>query len=375
MNKKMAPSHWESLIEDLFLRVLDCFDYKERYILGMGKLCASALNIRLLNIDRRRFSKSFASKSQFRDARQFPASPGQDACSFILNQKMEFVRRVRDTVLVCKRWSTLCLQNPPQHAELAFQLQDTTAPSYLTWLAQSSQRAEKLSISIADAQVFDEEFEEQYPLLPQQSLNSLLGLLFTGSSMLRTLAIIGPHNQDEFIHLEDYDYMEQGYTWDHWVGSLQLLRQLEHLILAVEFVPGREQLNPVPENFFTAPQDFFTDMNLKVISCHCFHWLKVCMSDAKTSMRPQFGECHQLRGGHKRFRVQYSDTRFEGPNGRMSRWYLVTDCHNQGNYLNCACFALHPKAVDSYPSLYSSLFASANLLTGNLNICSRCLWK
>ena len=40
----MAPSHWADLLDDLFLRVLDCFDFKERWLLGLAKLCASALN-------------------------------------------------------------------------------------------------------------------------------------------------------------------------------------------------------------------------------------------------------------------------------------------------------------------------------------------
>ena len=99
------------------------------------------------------------------------------------------MRRVRYAVLVCKRWSTLCLENPAQLAETAFQLQNTSVPSYLTWLEQSSKRAEKLEITILSS-------GEGYPLLPQQTLNSFLVRLSNCSPLLRTLAISGPHEED-----------------------------------------------------------------------------------------------------------------------------------------------------------------------------------
>ena len=160
-------------------------------------------------------------------------------------------------MLVCKRWSNLCLENPPQLAEATFQLQNTTAPSYLTWLAQSSRRAEKLRITSLN----DQHPGKSYPLLPQQSLNSLLVRLSTCSPLLRTLAISGPH-EEEFTFQGDCGYLEQGYVWDHWAGSLHLLSQLEHLILDVEFGPVDPDLADYGD--VRVPQDFFTGMNLKV---------------------------------------------------------------------------------------------------------------
>ena len=82
------------------------------------------------------------------------------------------------------------------------------------------------------------------------------------------LAIAGPHFLEEFQFLGDLEYVRQGYTWDHWAGSLHLLSQVEHLVLEVEFVPVLEDLQVTP-----VPQDFFMGMNLKVIFYHCFHQL------------------------------------------------------------------------------------------------------
>jgi len=44
--------------------------------------------------------------------------------------------RVRDTVLVCKRWSTLCLDHPPRNPQLAIQLKKDYHPTYLHWIAK-----------------------------------------------------------------------------------------------------------------------------------------------------------------------------------------------------------------------------------------------
>jgi len=44
--------------------------------------------------------------------------------------------RVRDTVLVCKHWSSLCLQNAPRVSELEVQLKKDCSPSYLHWIAK-----------------------------------------------------------------------------------------------------------------------------------------------------------------------------------------------------------------------------------------------
>ena len=174
------------------------------------------------------------------------------------------MRRVRYTVLVCKRWSTLSLENPPQYKELAFQLQNTSSPSYLTWLAQSAGHAEKLDITTMSAKPPG----EGYPWLPRQSLNNLLAMLSVCSPLLRTLAIKGPPQQDEFKFQDDEDsfYMLQGYRWEHWGDTLALLRQVDHLILAVEFAPLIGGPN-------TVPQEIFMGMKLKVISCHCFYLL------------------------------------------------------------------------------------------------------
>ena len=173
-------------------------------------------------------------------------------------------------MLVCKRWSTLCLENPAQQAETAFQLQNTTAPSYLTWLAQSSRRAEKLSITIMDAQ----NSGEKYPLLPQQTLNSLLASLSTCSPLLQTLSISGPH-EEEFTFQRDPKYWEQGYIWDYWGGSLRLLSLVELLVLEVDFGPVDED----GEGFegMEVPEDFFVGMNMKVIICHRFLQLEISM--------------------------------------------------------------------------------------------------
>ena len=77
--------------------------------------------------------------------------------------------------------------------------------------------------------------------------------------------------------------MRQGYTWDHWAGSLRLLRQVEHLILEVEFVPVREEFQVSP-----VPQDYFTGMNLKVIFCYSFCLPEICMPEACLSTRACF---------------------------------------------------------------------------------------
>ena len=152
---RMATSHWGDLLEDLFLRVLDCFDYRERYILGLAKLCASSLNS---IIKTQKPFKKHSRITKLWNARQIQTkTPAWNP-----RRKVEVcMHRVRDTVLVCKRWSTLCLENPPHHAKLVIQLQNTTTPSYLTWLAQSSRRAEKLGIIINS-----KSSEEGYPRCP-----------------------------------------------------------------------------------------------------------------------------------------------------------------------------------------------------------------
>ena len=199
-----------------------------------------------------------------------PTNPDQAARLVFSTCKWTYARRVKYTVLVCKRWSDLCLENPPQQAELAVQLQNTSAPSYLAWLADSSRHAERLDITINPRIP-----PRGYPLLPQQSLNSLLTKLSTCSPLLRTLAISVPHDYEEIVAVEDCDYTGQGYTWDSWASSLRLLSQVENIILEVEFVPNPNTLSHGGELIqgSPVPQDIFMGLNLQVISCHRFHWL------------------------------------------------------------------------------------------------------
>lgn len=61
--------------------------------------------------------------------------------------------RVRDVVLVCKRWSHLCLENPPQQEALTLTLDASTRSSYLRWLARTGKAVQKTEVILPDLQV------------------------------------------------------------------------------------------------------------------------------------------------------------------------------------------------------------------------------
>ena len=112
----------------------------------------------------------------------------------------------------------LCLEKPPQHADMDIQLRNKgrELPGYLSWLSKSAIRAEKLKITTLDPQPSSREtpltymrheyndtvgprccffLPKEYPLLPKRSLHGLLTRLSTCSPKLRKLAIICPRNQ------------------------------------------------------------------------------------------------------------------------------------------------------------------------------------
>ena len=133
--------------------------------------------------------------------------------------------------------------------------------SYLSWLAKSAFRAEELEISAQDPQPLSKE----YPLLPSKSLHGLLTRLSTCSPKLRRLWITSPQSRDGFDPLRSPQkraYQRQGYIWHHWAETLQLMRQVEHLHLSVEFIPISDGQGP--RSFCTPPQDFFKGMALQV---------------------------------------------------------------------------------------------------------------
>ena len=143
---------------------------------------------------------------------------------------------------------------------MAIELQNTTDPSYLPWLASSARHTEKLAITIHDPVPSDPD----YPDLPQHSVRDLLASLAHGSPLLRLLAISSPTTRQLSDYPVDPVDQQMGYLWDHWAGKLHRLRQLEHLKLDVEFIP----VGDADVSFFhkPAPTDFFEGMALQASS-------------------------------------------------------------------------------------------------------------
>ena len=163
-------------------------------------------------------------------------------------------------MLVCKRWTYLCLENPPQLSEMAIQLRNIASPRYLSWLAKSATRAEKLHLTTLGPQPPSME----YSLLRKESLHDLLTRLSICSPKLGKLSITCPQNREVFNDARnpgECAYQWQGYIWHHWAESLQLMRQVEHLHLSVEFVPVTAEAEPI--SFCPPPQDFFRGMALQ----------------------------------------------------------------------------------------------------------------
>ena len=137
---------------------------------------------------------------------------------------------------------------------------------YLSWLAKSASRAEKLKISTLEpSNEYTQTYGKDYPLLPRGSLLCLLSRLSTSSPKLRTLTITCPQHMELFSpHRvpQECTYQWQGFIWHHWAESLQLLRQVEHLYLEVEFVPVSDGQGP--HSVCPPPQDFFRGMALQV---------------------------------------------------------------------------------------------------------------
>jgi len=55
-------------------------------------------------------------------------------------------------VLICKHWSSLCLQNPPQDQVLCIELSRTTHATYLQWVGQADPAVQKVVIDMRELQ-------------------------------------------------------------------------------------------------------------------------------------------------------------------------------------------------------------------------------
>jgi len=93
-------------------------------------------------------------------------------------------------VLVCKRWATLCLSNPPQQRSLTLTLKDSSAVganTYLSWLAKCGKATHVVDLHLP---TFD---------LSRIMVSQTLTILAITAPGLRELAIhLGHFNLDQF---------------------------------------------------------------------------------------------------------------------------------------------------------------------------------
>ncbi len=160
-------------------------------------------------------------------------------------------------MLVCKRWSALCLANPPQSRALAVRVEAASA-SYLSWVAKSSRHAESIRVDCPFGKT----------RLPKLVLSQTLTSLALSSPRLQTLTI-------EFPGFSPDDYFKsmmkrQGYDWDNCAGCLHLFPRLETLCLRdVRFLTDESLANEDPDwedEDNSVPLDYFEGMTLNV--CH-----------------------------------------------------------------------------------------------------------
>jgi hypothetical protein len=169
-----------------------------------------------------------------------------------LTRKCKFWCRVRDVLLVCKRWSTLCLQNPPQQQNLIFELNSSIHSTYLRWLAKTGKAVQKMDLHLPDF------------FVPRTLVSQTLSII----------AITQPNMVELVVHLPQFDpgayakssLQASGVHWDNFAGCLPLLSQLEVLKLwNVKFIPGiDEDDEDDEEDEASVMPDFFDGMTLKV---------------------------------------------------------------------------------------------------------------
>ncbi len=161
---------------------------------------------------------------------------------------------MRDTALVCKRWSALCLDNPPQHRDSSITLHPLVGSTFLHWMAKCGKRTESITIDIKC---------ERDDLLPRALLCQTLTIIAPAYPKLRRLEIVFPGCWG----LDRTFFESQGYCWNNFADCLPLFRQLDHLqLLGIKFRSGEadgEQWGQGGARSLV-PQNFFQGMTLQV---------------------------------------------------------------------------------------------------------------
>jgi hypothetical protein len=156
-------------------------------------------------------------------------------------------------LLVCKRWSTLCLQNPPQKRTLALTLDSHVHSTYLRWLGKTGKAVQEMKLLLPEVH------------LPRTLVSQALSIIAITQPNLRELAVCLTYFDPE-SYLQSY-LQSSGVHWDNFAGCLRLFSQLETLRLhGIKFISGIvEEEEGDEDDEGVAATDFFQGMILKVL--------------------------------------------------------------------------------------------------------------